>query len=374
MQLWQRMVYFAAVNVDVCCRSMTDQKHITRDLVQYLQLAIFASLVLYFGKSLFIPLFYGLFIAVVLYPLCKWLELRHWPRSLAIALSLSIVVLLFGALLVLLVLEIRELQRDLPQLLEKLRPSVPGIQQWVEENLYISKESQFAWWQQMIAGLSNSMGALLSGTAGALFQLMIVPVFAALFLYNRRDFVLFLDAIAGDRYKGRMHQLLHSTLHTYHEFIKGMVLVYIIVGILNSLGLLLLGIEHALLFGFLTAIMTIIPYIGIIVSALLPISVAWLTNDSVWYPLGVVAMFSIVQYLEANVIFPKVVGTQINVNTWATLVAILAGGILWGLSGMILFIPFVGILKIITDDVPEWKALNILLRRNEASPKTRNRT
>jgi predicted PurR-regulated permease PerM len=84
-----------------------------------------------------------------------------------------------------------------------------------------------------------------------------------------------------------------------------MIWVYLIVGILNSTGLLVLGIRHALLFGFLTDIMIIIPYIGIFISALLPISVAWITKDSLWYPLGVIAVFGFVQYPEANEIFQE---------------------------------------------------------------------
>jgi len=153
-----------------------------------------------------------------------------------------------------------------------------------------------------------------------------------------------------------------------------MVIVYTIVGILNSIGLLALGIKHALLFGFLTAVMTIIPYVGIFISALLPISVAWVTKDSVWYPVGVIAVFTFVQYLEANIIFPKVVAAQLKVSTWATLVAMLAGEILWGVPGMILFIPFVGILKIITDHVPALLPLNILLSDAPAIPKEKEKT
>lgn len=139
-------------------------------------------------------------------------------------------------------------------------------------------------------------------------------------------------------------------------------MVYIIVGILNSVGLMALGIRYAILFGMLTAIMTIIPYIGIFISALLPISVAWITKGAIWYPVGVVAVFGVVQYLEANLIFPKVVAAQIKVSTWATLVAIIAGGMLWGVSGMILFIPFAGVLKIFSDHIPSWKPVNTLLR------------
>jgi predicted PurR-regulated permease PerM len=143
-----------------------------------------------------------------------------------------------------------------------------------------------------------------------------------------------------------------------------MILVYTIVGILNSIGLMALGIKHAILFGMLTAIMTIIPYAGIVISAALPISVAFITTNSIWYPIGVILVFSFVQYLEANVIFPKVVGIQLNVSTWAMMVAILAGGIIWGVSGMILFIPFVAILKIIASHIKELEALHILLNRD----------
>jgi predicted PurR-regulated permease PerM len=147
-----------------------------------------------------------------------------------------------------------------------------------------------------------------------------------------------------------------------------MLLVYLIVGLLNSIGLLALGVKYALLFGMLTAIMTIIPYVGIIVSASIPVGVAFITKDSVWYPAGVVLVFSFVQYLEANVIFPKVVGTQLNVSTWAMLIAIVLGGLLWGVSGMVLFIPFVAILKIVSAHFEALAPLHLLLNRDASRP------
>ena len=182
---------------------------------------------------------------------------------------------------------------------------------------------------------------------------------------GRQNLVLFLEKITGERYRDRLHEIVHETIHTYFHFIKGMIVVYLIVGALNSIGLLALGIRYAILFGFLTAVMTIIPYVGIIVAALVPITIAWVTKDSLWYPAGVIIVFSFVQYLEANVIFPRIVGTQLDVSTWVILAAAIAGGILWGASGMILFIPFVGILKLISAYIPEWSALHILLSRNK---------
>jgi predicted PurR-regulated permease PerM len=113
-------------------------------------------------------------------------------------------------------------------------------------------------------------------------------------------------------------------------------------------------------------VMTMIPYIGIVVSALLPISVAWITKDSGWYALGVVGIFSAVQYLEANIIFPKIVGKQLNINTLAALVAVLCGGLLWGVSGMVLILPFISILRIVSEQVEGMESIRLLLS-NEPS-------
>jgi len=340
---------------------------------KYILGSVLLIVVLYFGRTLFIPMFYGLFIAIVLYPLCRWLEQHHFPKSIAISIGLLVVILLFGTLVLLLVLQFNSFREDIPALLAKVAPTITELQKWLEGNFHLSVATQNAWWLHTTEKLSDNTANLLAGTfnktVSGLFMLFIIPVFAALFLYNRNDFILFLEKIAGDSYEERLHNILHKTLDTYFHFIKGMILVYIIVGALNSLGLLALGIKHAILFGFLTAIMTIIPYLGIFISALLPITVAWITKDSIWYPIGVIALFSFVQYLEANVIFPRVVATELNVSTWATFVAVIGGGIIWGVNGMILFIPFVAILKMVSDYIPAWEPLNVLLRRSETKKK-----
>jgi predicted PurR-regulated permease PerM len=97
------------------------------------------------------------------------------------------------------------------------------------------------------------------------------------------------------------------------------------------------------------------------IGASLPIVVSWITFDSIYYPMGVVAIFTFVQYLEANVIFPWAVSSKLNLNTLMTIVAILVGGALWGSSGMILFVPFLGILKLVADRMPDWAPLSLLL-------------
>ena len=343
---------------------MTNQSHTASNILKYLLITFFAAVMLYFGKTLFIPLFFGLLIAMILYPVCKWLEQRNFPRSAAIAVCLLIVTLLFAGIAALLIWQINVFRQDAPELIKKIRITGQEFQQWITESFGITTAN---WTQQGIGNIGGIAKAVVDNTLSMLFMLFLVPVYSALFLYHRRVFVQFLRWIVTSRYQAQLNTVLQKMIDVYFKYIKGMVLVYIIVGVLNSLGLLALGIEHAFLFGMLCAIMTIIPYVGIVVSALLPISVAWLSTGSVWYPIAVVGIFAVVQYLEANVIFPRVVGVQLNVSTWAMLVAVIAGGILWGVSGMILFIPFVALLKISTDYIEEWRPLNVLLSRTDAA-------
>jgi predicted PurR-regulated permease PerM len=337
--------------------------------VKYLQILLIVLVLLYFGKSLFIPISFGLLLALISYPICRWLEKRKWPRSLAIFVVIFVVLILFIALLGLLFYELNIFLGDIPRMTAKLKSYLPGFRNWLNESMGVGANTQADWFNKIIINSQNSLVGflknLLQASMSTLFMMVMIPVYASLFLYHRGTFVRFLESVVGQRNRDRLHWLLQQSILSYFHFVKGTFFVYLIVGALNSIGLLMLGIEHAILYGMITAFMTIIPYIGIIISAAMPFTIALITKDSLWYPAGVVLVFSFVQYLEGNVIFPRVVGYQLNLSTWSTLVAIVAGTILWGVAGMILFIPFLAILKIVSDQVEDLKPLNILLNRQE---------
>ncbi len=336
-------------------------------LLKWLFIISISILLLYFGKLLFIPLFYGLLTAIVTYPFCLWLENKGFSKFIAITCCLLIILFIILALIGLLIWQIQLIRGDLPLFYQKIKPVLLVFREWIQQQFDVNIQSQDKWLYSFVFSgdkVSVILSSLINTSINALFMAFLIPIYISLFLYHRSVFVKFIVLTLNSKDKLKLEFILQQTIRTYSEYIKGMVMIYIIVGILNSIGLLALGIKHAILFGMLTAIMTIIPYIGIVVSALLPISIAFITKDSVWYPIGVIGVFTFVQYLEANVIFPKVVGKQLNISTWATLVAIISGGIIWGVSGMILFVPFVAILKIIAKNIPEWEALYLLLNRH----------
>ncbi|KYG82461.1 hypothetical protein AWN68_14490 [Roseivirga echinicomitans] len=199
----------------------------------------------------------------------------------------------------------------------------------------------------------------------SLVLIFLIPVYAALILFYRRVLVHFLYYMLPKSAHHYIETILPNVIVTYYNFIKGVGMVYLVVGILNSLGLWLIGIPNPIFFGFVASILTFIPYVGITIGALLPMAVSWLQFDSFLYPLGVIAIFSFVQILEANLIFPLAVSNRLKMNALVTLIVIIGGGIIWGASGMILFLPFAGILKLIADQVEDMKPISVLLGTNK---------
>lgn len=336
--------------------------------LRILQYVVFGSIILYFGKDIFIPISFSLLISFVIYPGCVWLEKRGFGKLIAIMIGLSIVLIPGLLLLALLVYQFAGFAQELPALQEKLIGSLKDLSGMLVDVFGISWERQQSW----IRGLTDQSGSsvlriisnAVSASAFSVVMLLLIPVYSALILFYRRQWMQVVYHIFPNQNRQSLQEIISLTITTYYNFIKGMALVYLLVGILNSIGLLLLGIPHAILFGFIASVLTFIPYVGIMAGSLLPIAIAWITYDSVWYPLGIIGIFAFVQYLEANVIFPLAVSNRLNVNTLVMLVSIFAGGILWGVAGMILFVPFVGIAKLIADHNPEWRTLSMILGVN----------
>jgi predicted PurR-regulated permease PerM len=338
------------------------KKNTALEVFQYLFIAL---VILYFGRSLFIPLSFALLISFILYPVCKWMEQKGVNFNLAIGLSLIAVAFLFATLLFLLFSQILEFSNEWQSLEIKLEETINQLSVFLTNQFGVNEEKQLNYIKNALNNSSSQIFTFLKNTvysfSESLFYLLIIPIFSALILFYRQLLVQALYHIFPLDKKEMILEIITETIHEYYKFIKGMLLVYVIVGLLNSIGLALIGIPYPFLFGFTASILTFIPYVGIMVSSLLPITVAWITFNSIWYPIGVIAVFSLVQVLEAYVIFPYAVGSRLKINTLAILIMVIAGGILWGAAGMILFIPFISILKLIADRTENLKSLSLLL-------------
>ncbi|MDO9274842.1 MAG: AI-2E family transporter [Lutibacter sp.] len=334
-------------------------------VLEILQYTVLISLVLYFGKTLFIPLSFSMLISFILYPLCKWMEQKGANKIGSIALSISIIFILLGFIAYLLFSQIAGFLEEWQTFRIKFSESLVKLYAFLEERYGINTDDFAELPKNLVNTSSPQIFGFLINTAYSIsmsvFFLIIIPVFSALILYYREMLTNVLYKLFPADKKDSIHEILIETIHSYYNFVKGMLLVYLIVGILNSIGLAILGIPHPFMFGFIASILTFIPYAGIIISSLLPIAVSWVTFDSMWYPVGIILVFAFVQLLEANIIFPFAVGNRLKINPLVIIIVIVAGGILWGAAGMILFIPFISIVKLIADRTESLKTLSLLL-------------
>jgi len=286
-------------------------------------------LFLFAGRSVFIPLSFALLIACILYPVCKWLEMRGFSSVAAIGMSLTLLVVGAAGLIALLVWQIAGFSSEWAQLQVKISEAWIQLSFWLNDTLHITLSEQQHWLASVQSNYGNEVLPLLKTTAGnvsiMIVLLILIPIIAALILYERKRLMGVLHALLPHVQLTELRTILNETITAYYQFIKGMLVVYLCVGILNSVGLLLLGVPHAILFGCIAA---------------------------------------------ANVIFPWAVSSKLNVNTLMTIVAILAGGVMWGSSGMILFVPFLGILKLIADRMPGWEPLALLLSGSSSTTKS----
>jgi predicted PurR-regulated permease PerM len=137
-----------------------------------------------------------------------------------------------------------------------------------------------------------------------------------------------------------------------------------VVAALNSFGLLILGIEYAILIGVIGALLNLIPYIGGLVAISIPMLVAIATKspaDALW----VFVLYMLVQEFDNNFIVPKIVASRVKINALASIVVVLIGGAMWGVAGMFLSIPLTAIVKVIFDRITPLKPFGFLLGDNQ---------
>jgi len=262
-------------------------------------------------------------------------------------------------------LQIGGFAEELPRITEKAEILLDQTLTMGERYLSLSRTQQVTEAKKYLVNMLSEGRAVLLNTlvttTGAISTFILLPLYVFFFLLYRDFFRRFFYKAIASVPNEDLNTLLKKIYVVIQSYLSGLFLVIIIVGVLNSIGLLLLGIPHAIFFGFLAGFLILIPYIGILIGSLFPALLSIVTMDSPWYAFGVIGVMSFVQFLEGNFITPNIVGSKVSVNPMAAIVALFLGGQLWGLSGLILALPITAILKVVLDTIPSLEPYGFLL-------------
>ncbi len=329
-------------------------------------LGVFITLIIMMeAKAVLVPLLVSGLLAVLVSPFTSWLERKKVPSVLAVGISVVALLSFITGLLFFFYNQLLGFAQDIHLLERRASELINEINILIEANFEgavpISmsqiKDVAFEYLSENILSLTQGIMA----TAATITMLFIIPIYIFLFLYYRRFLVTFVLRAFGEKNNEKVSRIIHNVQLVVKNYITGMFIVIVILAVLNTAMLLSFDIQHALLFGVFAALLNIIPFLGPFIGSALPIFYALLTKDTLWYPFGVFLGFYVIQLFESNLFTPRIVGGKVSMNPLMTIIALFIGNFIWGLAGMILFIPGIAILKVILDEIPGMEPYGFLL-------------
>lgn len=319
-----------------------------------------------YGKFILMPLAFAAFLAMLLSPVVTKLESWKLGRAFSIIITIVMVLVIFAGLISLISAQFVQFAERVPEVTNRLQVISDESIEFLEEKVGISQEQQTDYIRRGIGDLleriQGFIGGLIGATSSAVTLMTLLPIFVFFLLYYRRMYQNFFHAIfSKSDNRSNVDDVLDNVQDVSQNYLVGLLTVMGILAILNITGLMIIGLDHAVFFGVFAALMAVIPYLGIIIGALPPLLFALLLGDSIFTPVFVLVVFGSVQFLEGNFISPRIVGSKVAINPFMAMLALIIGGQVWGISGMILFVPLIGILRVIFEEIPELKPYGYLL-------------
>lgn len=316
---------------------------------------------LFMLKGILIPLAFSVMIAILLNPFVNKLQQKKVPKIPAIIIALLLTILFVAGLMALISSQIVKFSDNMPVLEQKFSELFSHLQLWLQQNYSFSIDKQ----KQLLSEAGNNLKPLIGQTLGTVLGtvsvIVLLPIYIFLILFYKTLMLNFLYEVFAEKNSSQVGVVLEQTKGAIQSYMIGLLLEAIIVAALNSTALLLLGIQYAILLGVIGAILNVLPYIGGIIAIALPLLIATITKDGYSSQIGILISYLLIQFIDNNLLVPRIVSSKVKINALVSLVIILLGGAVWGFAGMFLSIPFIAVLKIIFDRVNELKPWGKLL-------------
>ncbi len=321
------------------------------------------------GRSLLFPFLFAIFFSFLLIPLEKWLFKKINKKVVSIVGSLLIVLGIVGGLGFIFGYQLINIVSDMNSIQDQLKQGIEEIVMFIDANVpYVDMPADPQSMNDLIASIVQApvqfVGSGISSSAGFLFNATLTLIYTIFLLIYKdafKDFIMI--QFAKDK-RDEISSIISQSVEMIQHYLMGMVTVVIILAFLNTIGLLLIGVEHAIFWGVLAAFLVIIPYIGTTLGGLLPFLYSLATYEYTWQPMAVVIMYIVIQQIEGNFITPKIVGSSVRINPFFALIGIVILGSLMGLGGIVLAIPMMAILKLVADSIDFLKPVALLMDKD----------
>ena len=330
---------------------------------------------LYYGRTLWITIAFALFLAFAIRPFVSLLERAGLPRVLAILLLLF---LLLGGLVLLVInvtAQLNQFYVELPRYQGRIRDLISRLMDFVNtvrermgsilpEDVRGVREVKIS--ESPLAS-TRAFVAQIGATLEFLLYAATVPFLTFFMLKDREKFGRVIDGILSRSDRFGRADVTGAISRTMTSYALGLAFVMLIMAAATTLALMILGVNYYYILGPIAGLAILLPYVGVLFSTIPAIAVAYFQYDMT-KALLVLAVYSLLQFLEGNVLTPFIVGGKVRLFPLTVMVAFIFWGLLWGLPGAILAVPLTSAIKVVCENVKGWEGFARLLGDPDVPP------
>ena len=323
---------------------------------------------LYFAREFLIPLTIAGLLAMLFLPLSKKLEKRKIGRGWAALLSILVLLVFIAGVIALLSWQMSDIAKDADQMKQHLQENVDKATQAITNKFGISakKQQEFIEKQQSQgSGGGQMMMGFVSGLSGMIVNFILVLVYLFLLLYFRSHLKTFALKLTKQDQKAHVQKVIYDCSLVAQKYLGGLGAMIVMLWIMYGIGFSIVGVKNALFFAVLCGILEIVPFVGNVIGTSLTLLMVLTQGGGSGMLLGVIITYGIVQFVQTYLLEPLIVGAEVNINPLFTIMILVLGELIWGLPGMILAIPLLGIVKIVCDNVEGLKPYGYLIGKEK---------
>ncbi len=322
------------------------------------------------GKEILGPLIFSCLFSILLLPLSSFMERRFgFRRGLSSIMSILILLAFISTIIYFVGMQVGDLSDDWPQFKIQLNSSLASIQHWIAVKFHINSYKQLTFLKSAAGKVLDSGTTVLGSTLVSLSSFVLFLVFTfiyTLFLLTYRRLIMnFLISVFLEENSGVVYDIVEKVQLILRKYIIGLFIEMCIVASVVCIAFWALGVKYAALLAIITGLFNIIPYIGIFTALLISFLITFATAATTGKLLLVVITLIITHLVDSNFLLPVIVGSKVKINPLITVLGVVLGEMIWGISGMFLSIPVIAVLKIIFDRVESLKSWGILLGEEE---------
>jgi predicted PurR-regulated permease PerM len=320
-----------------------------------LLLALLSVVMLFYGRIFLIPLIFGILLAMLMLPVSRKLESWGVGRVWSVWLCILLILVVLALSVLVISTQLNNFLNDLPQIQKKVQQMIDNLQQWIEARLGVDPERQISLVKKNVGQLgrttSNSIKSIFLGTVGGIATTGLVLVYVFFLLWKREKYERFFLKLSREDNRDQVRDILSKSTKVASEYLGGRLISMLALAVLYAIGFLIVGLPNAVVLALIAVIPTLIPYLGPVIGGFFPMAMA-LTSGEPGMALSVLIVLVVAQTADNYFIEPFVLGSNLNLSPFITIVSIIIGEMLWGVAGMVLFIPIVAVLKIFCDHIP----------------------